>query len=135
MADGGADISKAAGGVKADGPSTPPHQPVPSKAGPSAAPSAPAAAEEDQKWPEAGAQGGSGGKRKMGRAVLYDSSSVWASIQVDGSKRARRRPTRFLDEAQISTEEEQSLHQAIQNSRIETKIQDTIEIPDVKTYQ
>lgn len=52
------------------------------------------------------------------------------------SKRARRPPTRFVEDDSVDDYQDQlRLHQALQNSKIETRLLDSPdEIPDVKTY-
>lgn len=58
----------------------------------------------------------------------------WVDTE-DGSKRARRPPPRFAETSTLDSREEHTLRQAIENSKIDTKLCDTVEIAEVPTFR
>ncbi len=76
-----------------------------------------------------------GSAQKKGRSKRsIPELPYWVDTE-DGSKRARRPPPRFAETATLDSREEHTLRQAIENSKIETKLCDTVEIAEVPTFR
>lgn len=74
-------------------------------------------------------------KRKCGKRQVSHALPYWVGDSIEnGGKRARRPPPRFA-ETGLDSKEESILRQAIENSKIETHLCDTVEIAEVPTFR
>jgi len=79
--------------------------------------------------------GGADEKKKCGKREVSHALPHWVGTSFNEcSKRARRPPPRFT-ESGLDSKEESILRQAIENSKIETHLCDTVEIAEVPTFR
>lgn len=79
--------------------------------------------------------GGTDDKKKCGKRSAKHALPHWVGTSFNEcSKRARRPPPRFT-ESGLDSKEESILRQAIENSKIETHLCDTVEISEVPTFR
>jgi hypothetical protein len=79
--------------------------------------------------------GGAEEKKKSGKRHAANALPYWVGTSFNEcSKRARRPPPRFT-ESGLDSKEESILRQAIENSKIETHLCDTVEIAEVPTFR
>jgi len=79
--------------------------------------------------------GGADEKKKCGKRHATNALPHWVGTSFNEcSKRARRPPPRFT-ESGLDSKEESILRQAIENSKIETHLCDTVEIAKVPTFR
>jgi len=79
--------------------------------------------------------GGADERKKCGKRGISHALPHWVGTSFNEcSKRARRPPPRFT-ESGLDSKEESILRQAIENSKIETHLCDTVEIAEVPTFR